>query len=421
MTIIPSNQVLETNFIKSLLADNDFKMFKGLTSNTPLLIESDVQCRFIRLQLSGLSILNLDKVLIESVDGKNLLNDANILVSSSFEGQARFDGKRLICGRPTGGVNYHSEHELDPWVVIDLKETKLIAKIVIYNRNDRFFVRALSMIISYSNDLQSWSILHDNLVYKKNNAYLSLNAQQQALVDCASMDISSINKLITVSEKKGDRDTALVLFNSANKLLVEHNLAMGPHGLTQTFDVKSAKQKNLSYQRLSTFLSLLTNEFGVDAFVSSGTLLGFVRQGEFLGHDDDLDTCYISKESSPASIVQERNAIKAFLNTKGYRVTDSNVAHLWVHTGDNIMFDLFTGWIENNRCMMNPLPLPGVDVTDVLPLKTLESHGYQIMMPANPEALMELNYGNSWKVPDPLWKFDWSHARKLYNFLYFGK
>jgi hypothetical protein len=418
---MPSQQILDISFVKPFLADNGFEMFKGLASKTPLLIASDIQSRFVRLQLSGLAILNLDKVLIESADGKNLLEGADVLVSSSFENQARFDGKRLISGRPTGGVNYHSECELNPWVVIDLKETKPIAKIEVYNRNDRFFNRTLTMAVSYSNNLLSWSILHDNLAHKVSDAYLALNAQQQALVDCASMNITSINKLIALSEKEGDKDTALALFNSGNKLLFEHNLALGPHGLTQTFDLKSDKQKDLTYQRLSTFLSQLINEFGVDAFVSSGTLLGFVRQGEFLGHDDDLDICYISKESTPDGIVRERNEIKAFLNGKGYRVTDSDVAHLWVHTGDNIMFDLFTGWIENNRCMMNPLPLPGVVANDVLPLKTLESHGYPIMMPANPEALMELNYGKSWKVPDPLWKFDWSHARKLYDFLYFGK
>jgi hypothetical protein len=416
-----SQQILDISFVKPFLADNGFEMFKGLASKTPLMIESDFQSRFVRLQLSGLAILNLDKVLIESADGKNLLEGADIMVSSSFESQDRFDGKRLISGKPTGGVNYHSARELNPWVVIDLKETKPIAKIEVYNRNDRFFNRTLTMAVSYSNDLLSWSTVHDNLAYKESDAYLALNEQQQALVDCASMNITSINKLITLSEKEGDKDTALALFNSGNKLLVEHDLALGPHGLTQTFDVKSDKQKDLIYQRLSTFLSQLINEFGVDAFVSSGTLLGFFRQGEFLGHDDDLDICYISKESTPGGIVRERNEIKAFLNGNGYRVTDSDVAHLWVHSGDNIMFDLFTGWIENNRCMMNPLPLPGVAVSDVLPLKTLESHGYPIMMPANPEALMELNYGKSWKVPDPLWKFDWSHARKLYDFLYFGK
>jgi hypothetical protein len=416
-----SEKILDTSFVKPFLADNGFHMFKGITSKTPLLIESDIQSRFIRFQLSGIAILNLDKILLESADGKNLLEGADIMVSSSFENQERFDGKRLISGRPTGGVNYHSDRELNPWVVIDLKQIKKIAKIEVYNRNDRFFIRALTMIVSCSNDLQSWSTIHDNLAYKLSEAYLALQQQQKALVDCATMNVTSINELISQSEKNSDKDTALKLFNAGNKLLEEYSLALGPHGLTQTFDLKSDKQKDLTYQRLSKFLSELINEFGVDAFVSSGTLLGFVRQGEFLGHDDDLDICYISKESTHESIVRERSEIKAFLNGKGYRVTDSDVAHLWVHSGDNIMFDLFTGWIENNRCMMNPLPLPGVAASDVLPLKTLESHGYPIMMPANPEALMELNYGKDWKVPDPLWKFDWSHARKLYDFLYFGK
>jgi hypothetical protein len=416
-----SQQILGTDFVKPFLADNGFHMFKGLASKAPLLIESEIKSRFVRLQLSGSAILNLDKVLIEGTDGKNLLEGADILVSSSFENQERFDGKRLISGRPTGGVNYHSEQELNPWIVIDLKQIRKIAKIEVYNRNDRFFIRALTMVVSCSNDLQSWSTMHDNFAYKLSEAYLTLTQQQKALVDCASMNVTSINELISQSEKNSDKDTALKLFNAGNKLLEEYSLALGPHGLTQTFDVKSDKQKDQIYQRLSTFLSHLINEFGVDAFVSSGTLLGFVRQGEFLGHDDDLDTCYISKESTPEGIVRERNEIKAFLNGKGYRVTDSDVAHLWVHTGDNIMFDLFTGWIENNRCMMNPLPLPGVAASDVLPIKTIESHGYPIMMPANPEALMELNYGKSWKIPDPLWKFDWSHARKVYDFLYFGK
>ncbi|WP_297818184.1 discoidin domain-containing protein [uncultured Paraglaciecola sp.] len=204
-----SLQILDTEFVQPFLSDNGFHMFKGLTSKTPLLIESDIQSRFVRLQLSGIAILNLDKVLIESADGKNLLEGADIMVSSSFENQARFDGKRLISGRPTGGVNYHSDRELNPWIVIDLKQIKKIAKIEVYNRNDRFFIRALTMVVSCSNDLQSWSIMHDNFAYKLSEAYLALNQQQKALVDCASMNVTSINELISQSEKNSDKDTAL--------------------------------------------------------------------------------------------------------------------------------------------------------------------------------------------------------------------
>jgi len=412
---------IDSGFVKPLLAANGFQLFTGLSDNLPLTINTNRQCRFIRLQLNGLNILNLDKVLIENVDGKNLLEGADIFVSSSFEQQARFDGKRLIVGKPTGGVNYHSEYEVEPWIVIDLKQVKTIAKITVFNRNDRFFYRAMSMVVSSSNDLKSWSVLHDNYAFKLSADYLQLNQTQQALVDCAAMDIASLNDLIAKHENNGEKDTALALLNAANSLLHPVDLALGPHGLTQTFEVKSEQQKNLAYSQLSQFLTDLKQGFGVNAFVSSGTLLGFVRKGEFLAHDDDLDICYISNKSTPEEIVNERKDITAFLVNQGYLVAESDVAHLWVQSSEDVQFDLFTGWIENDRCMMNPLPLPEVAASDVLPLQTMDSHGYPIILPAKPEALMVLNYGENWQVPDPLWKFDWSHAPKLYDFLYFGK
>jgi len=412
---------IDSGFVKPLLATNGFQLFTGLSNNLPLTINTNRQCRFVRFQLKGLTILNLDKILIENAEGENLLEGAVIVVSSSFEKQTRFDGRRLIIGNPTGGVNYHSEREVDPWIVINLKQMNTVAKITVFNRNDRFFYRAMNMVVSSSNDLKSWSVFHDNYAFKLSPDYLQLNQTQQALIDCAAMDITSLSDLIDKHEKNGEKDTALALLNVANSFLHQVDLALGPHGLTQTFEVKSEQQKNLAYSQLSQFLLELKHGFGVNAFVSSGTLLGFVRKGEFLDHDDDMDICYISNVSSHEDIVNERKEITAFLVDKGYRVAESDVAHLWVHLSEDVQFDLFTGWIENDRCMMNPLPLPGVAASDILPLKTLNSHGYPIMLPAKPEALMALNYGENWEVPDPLWKFDWSHAPKLYDFLYFGK
>jgi hypothetical protein len=416
-----SELTIDSGFVKPLLAVNGFQLFTGVSSNTPLVINTNRQCRFVRFQLNGLNILNLDKILVGNVQGENLLEGADIFVSSSFEQQTRFNGRRLIVGKPTGGVNYHSEREVDPWIVIDLKQVKAISTIMVFNRNDRFFYRAMNMVVSSSNDLKSWSVFHDNYAFKFSQDYMQLNQTQQALVDCAAMDISSLSDLITKYEANGEKDTALALLHAANSFLHQVDLALGPHGLTQTFEVKSEQQKKQAYSQLSQFLADLKQGFGVNAFVSSGTLLGFARNGEFLAHDDDLDICYISNESTPEKIVKERKEIIAFLVDKAYRVAESDVAHLWVHSREDVQFDLFTGWIKNDRCMMNPLPLPGVAVSDVLPLQTMDSHGYPIMLPAKPEALMVLNYGENWQVPDPLWKFDWSHAPKLYDFLYFVK
>ncbi|MGS2719917.1 discoidin domain-containing protein [Paraglaciecola aestuariivivens] len=415
-----SQSSIDIDFVKPWLVEHGFCLFKGLVDNAPLALEVNLDCRFLRFQLQGLTSFNLDKLIVKDKDGLNLVEHADIFVSSIYEDQARFDGQRLIHGRPTGGVNFHSKRETDPWIVLDFKQLKSIAKIEVYNRNDQFFHRALSLVVSHANDLQEWQLVFNNLAYKHSADYLALTQSEQALIDCGALDISAIKKCIQQCEKEADKESALAYLKAANALLSEHQLALGPHGLTQTFDLKSEQQKALIYSRLERFLVELNQEFGVDAFVSSGTLLGFVRHGELLGHDDDLDVCYISKAKSPEAILQEREAIIGFLTNKHYRVSHSDVAHLWVHTPDNLVIDLFTGWIDENKCLMNPLPLPGVAVEDVLPVQTMKSHGHTIRLPADPEALMELNYGKGWKTPDPLWKFDWSHARKLYDFLYFG-
>ena len=44
---------------------------------------------------------------------------------------------------------------------------------------------------------------------------------------------------------------------------------------------------------------------GVAAFPAYGTLLGAVREGDFLGHDSDADLGYVSSRSTPVDVIRE--------------------------------------------------------------------------------------------------------------------
>ncbi len=35
-------------------------------------------------------------------------------------------------------------------------------------------------------------------------------------------------------------------------------------------------------------------------------------------------------------------------------------------------------------------------------------------LPANPEKMLEVNYGEGWRHPDPLFKFPWASANKAF-------
>ena len=44
-------------------------------------------------------------------------------------------------------------------------------------------------------------------------------------------------------------------------------------------------------------------EAGVRPFLAYGTLLGAVRQGDFIGHDSDADLGYVSEHDHPVDAV----------------------------------------------------------------------------------------------------------------------
>jgi len=265
-----------------------------------------------------------------------------------------------------------------------------------------------------------WHIIHDNYAYTKDSSYLALPKLEQALIKCCTFNDTDFRREIYKHAQAEGNESACKYISMADHFLNKESLSYGPHGITETFAVKSEKQVDLAYQELSVLLTFLNKEMGIQSFVSSGTLLGMVRDGEFLGHDDDLDVCYISNFTEVAEILDERQQIKVRLTQKGYKVRNSDVAHFWVTTPNAITLDLFTGFVNSEgQCLMNPLPLPGVEVEHVTPVQIKSVKGFDIYLPHNPKPLLELNYGPNWRKPDPLWRFNWNHAKKLYGFLYF--
>jgi len=70
---------------------------------------------------------------------------------------------------------------------------------------------------------------------------------------------------------------------------------------------------------------------------------------------------------------------------------------------------------------MNPISRREIKKSDVLPVSTLQYDGVELYLPANPERLLEVNYGKGWREPDPLWSFDWvftSNRNNVVTFLY---
>jgi hypothetical protein len=405
--------------IESYLIKNPIREFKGVKSDDPLVIETTNKGRFIRLSLQVESSFHLDAIEIFNQAGRNVAPNKKTIISSIYNDEEKHDGRGAINGNKNGGCGFHTKREHNPWLIIDLGSIRNLAKIVVFNREGEFFTRALSLKVETSRDLRHWHLIHDNWDFIKNYKAGKLTEFENALLHAGILNPGPAASYLKQLKAQGLNDKALSFHQLINRLVKSKNVAFGPHGFMQTFDLKTDNENSKVFKELSNLLIWLNEEFGVPAFVSSGTLLGLVRDGKFIGHDDDVDICYISNEKTEDAILVERDRLVGFLTEKGCRLAPSGIAHYWCTTPGGQNLDIFTGFVEEGKCSMNPIGRREVSVDDVLPLNKRDIDGKVLYFPKEPEPLLVLNYGENWRKPDPLWTFNWGKAKQDFSFLYF--
>ncbi|MCL2543064.1 MAG: LicD family protein [Nocardioidaceae bacterium] len=158
------------------------------------------------------------------------------------------------------------------------------------------------------------------------------------------------------------------------------------------------------------------SEAGFQAFLAYGTLLGAVREGGFIGHDNDVDIGYVSELSSPVEVVRESLHLQRVLTQAGMGVERYSGAGFQVHVrgedGGLRGLDVFGGYWDRGRlALLGEIHTP-FEREWITPLTTVEMAGHVFPAPAAPERMLEAMYGPGWKVPDPTFVFDSSWGRE---------
>lgn len=183
--------------------------------------------------------------------------------------------------------------------------------------------------------------------------------------------------------------------------------------LTRLFGDRDAAQMVPVLDAMDVVLGAL-EKAGIQPFLAYGTLLGAVRDKNFIGHDSDADLGYVSRYDTPADAALESFRLQRTLREMGFTVERySGIAFKVVvreADGRTRGLDVFGGFLRDGTLyLMGEVGVPFEEAW-LYPRGTAELAGRSFPVPARPERLLEAMYGLSWRVPDPAFQFTTPHA-----------
>jgi hypothetical protein len=151
---------------------------------------------------------------------------------------------------------------------------------------------------------------------------------------------------------------------------------------------------------------------GGQVFLCYGTLLGAVRDSGFIGHDVDFDCAYLSVQETGPAAAAELGDVALELIDRGFDVVPKRtcLAIKDDHSGGT-RIDLYHLYRDESGQLCFPFGIAGSPyfLRDSFELRQTKLAGYDVLIPADAERLVESIYGRTWRTPNP--GFRWEDDR----------
>ena len=148
--------------------------------------------------------------------------------------------------------------------------------------------------------------------------------------------------------------------------------------------------KDIAMRNLVT-LKEVADEYGFRFYLAYGTLLGAVREQDFIAHDEDID---LAAEFAQLDVLM---AMLPKLLERGFKIARWEDRGFISIIRDNEYIDIYLYRQTTPKMMIccgEPIPRKFFDDTT-----TIMFRGYEFLVPSQYEELLVFLYGNDWRVP----------------------
>jgi hypothetical protein len=180
------------------------------------------------------------------------------------------------------------------------------------------------------------------------------------------------------------------------------------HGLRRSFRfwAEHEKQEYLSLgNKIIETLRPLTEHicFGF------GIVLGHIRTGDFISHDDDVDILIAFDRREVATLSAGLSLVSETLRAHGFRVDGDFISHRWVFGARNVPLDVFVGLIEEDgRLSFYPARRNIYELHDIFPANNVKVFDTLVPFPKNVSVYLEKTYGPKWRIPNSKFGHAWN-------------
>ena len=156
-----------------------------------------------------------------------------------------------------------------------------------------------------------------------------------------------------------------------------------------------------AFEAFEKISRIVKSEFGYDLFIFYGTLLGCVREGDFIAHDNDLDFAYISRHCERDLVAAEFQRLCALLIDHGFYGT------LYRHgfgIKSPVSLDIYYTWFDSSNLFQASFGYHGDAIPFGLDFSASEEKTlgpFKVRVPNAADRILEQLYGPTWRTPNP--------------------